>query len=86
MVERISALVTNYQKGVFGKKDKTGLILSEIQDLILYQVAAWPETLDKVGNKIAKVCSLVKYPLANKAVEGDTMAMLRIEPIKWWVN
>ena len=85
MVERISALVTNYQKGVFGKKDKTGLILSEIRDLILYQAAAWPKTLDKVGNKIAKACSLVEYPSANKAIEGSTIAMLRIEPLKWWI-
>ena len=85
MAKRISALVSNYQKGVFGKKNKNGLILSEIQNLILYQVAAWPETLNVVGNKMAKVCSLMEYPLANKAIEGKSMAMLRIEPIKWWI-
>ena len=47
MVKRISSLIENYHKGVFGKKDKIGVILSEVQDLILYQVAAWPETLSR---------------------------------------
>ena len=51
MLKRIPALDQYYQKGVFGKKVKTGVIFSEITDLILFQVAAWPETLNDVGLK-----------------------------------
>ena len=85
MPKRISSLAQAYQKGVFGKKDKTGVILSEVQDLILYQVAAWPETLEEVGTKLAKSCNLKEYPLASKALNGFQVAMLRIEPLKWWI-
>ena len=62
MDKRISALDQCYQKGVFGKKDKKGVILSEVHDLILYQVAAWPETLNEVGTKLAKAFNFKEYP------------------------
>ena len=85
MDKRISALSTFYQKGVFGKKNISGVILSEIKDLILYQVAAWPETLNVVGNKLAKSCNLKEYPSINKAVSNSHIAILRKEPLKWWI-
>ena len=85
MVKRISALNKYYEKGVFGKKDIPGIILSEIKNLILYQVAAWPETLDEVGKKLAKSCNLKEYPLANKAISNSQIAILRKEPLKWWI-
>ena len=85
MIKRISALNQFYQKGIFGKSNKTGLILSEIKDLTLYQVAAWPETLNDVGVTIAKACNLEDFPSANKAISGSKVAMLRIEPLKWWI-
>ena len=85
MVKRISALNRNYQKGVFGKKDTTGIILSEIKNLILYQVSAWPETLNEVGAKLAKSLNLKEYPLGNKAVSSSHLAILRKEPLKWWI-
>ena len=37
MVKRISALNQTYQKGMFGREGKTGVTLSEIKNLILYQ-------------------------------------------------
>ena len=85
MDKRISALSKSYQKGVFGKKDTTGVILSEIQTLILYQVAAWPETLNQVGNKLAKSCNLKEYPSVNKAESNSHISILRKEPLKWWI-
>ena len=85
MVKRISALNKYYQKGVFGKKDTTGVILSEIKNLILYQVAAWPETLNEVGTKLAKSLNLKEYPSVNKAVSSLHLAILRKEPLKWWI-
>ena len=85
MVKRISALNKYYQKGVFGKKDTTGVILSEIKNLILYQVAAWPETLNQVGNKLAKSCNLKEYPSVNKAESNSHISILRKEPLKWWI-
>ena len=85
MVKRISALNTSYQKGIFGKKDINGVIISEIKDLILYQVAAWPETLNEVGIKLAKYCNLKEYPSLNKAISSSEIVILRKEPLKWWI-
>ena len=85
MDKGISALNQSYQNGIFGKKNKKGVVLLEVQDLILYQVAAWPETLSYVGTKLAKACNLKEYPLASKALNGFQVAMLRIEPLKWWI-
>ena len=81
MGKRISALDQYYHKGVFGKKNKKGVILFEVHNLILYQVAAWPETLNNVGTKLAKSCKLKEYPTANKALSGSQVAILRIEPL-----
>ena len=85
MDKRVSALNKSYQKGVFGKKDIVGITLLEINNLILYQVATWPETLDEVGTKLAKSCNLKEYPSANKAVNNSHVTMLRKEPLKWWI-
>ena len=85
MVERLSALRDNYKIGIFGKKEKAGIVMSEIKDLILYQVAAWPKTLDKVGTEIAQSLGLNKYPGPNRAIEGNQLSLLRIEPLKWWI-
>ena len=85
MDKRVSALSKSYKKGVFGNKDITGVILSEIKDLILYQVAVWPETLDEVGTKLAKSCNLKEYPSTNKAVSNSHIAIFRKEPLKWWI-
>ena len=85
MSKRISALEKYFKKGVFGKKDKTGIIFSENKNLILYQVAAWPETLNDIGIKLAKNLNLTAFPSANFAICSSQIAMLRIEPLKWWV-
>ena len=85
MDKRISALSSSYQKGFFGKKDIKGVILTEIKDLILYQVSAWPETLNDVGVKIAKAINLKEFPSPNKALNESQVALLRIEPLKWWI-
>ncbi len=85
MLKRISAFDQYYQQGVFGKKEKTGIIFSEITDLVLFQVATWPETLNAVGARLAQACNLKEFPLANIAVDGSQAAILRIEPLKWWI-
>jgi len=85
MVERLSALRGYNKIGIFGKKEKAGIVMSEIKNLILYQVAAWPNTLDKVGTEIAQSLGLNKYPGPNRAIEGNQLSLLRIEPLKWWI-
>ena len=93
MVDRISALSGNYKVGLFGslKENETaGIQLQDMHGLILHQLAAWPESLDQVGNLAAGKLGLNEYSgpsyASVKSDENfDEVAMLRIEPLKWWV-
>ena len=85
MIKRESSLEGHVNKGFFGKKEENGVVLSEIKDLILYQVAAWPDTVDIVGKKVSKALKLEDYPISNKSVNNKNVSMLRVEPLKWWI-
>ena len=85
MTRRISALEGYYHKGVFGKKDNLSVVITEVRNLILYQVAVWPDTLNDVGKKIAESLNLPEFPEANKGFSTNEVSMLRLEPLKWWV-
>ena len=53
MVNRSSALESNYPVGINVPNNKSRLQLSEIKNLQLTQVAAWPDFINKVGSDIA---------------------------------
>ena len=84
MAERASALSGHYQRGNFGKSGEAGVILSEVPGLVLYQLAAWSDTLDQVGLTGAQACVIDKAPGPGRAAVGSRGALLRIEPLKWW--
>ncbi len=75
MVDRISALAGYYRTGKFGilENDTAGVVIEELRDLVLHQIACWPDTLDVVAK------------LATKAASGNNASLLRIEPLKWWL-
>lgn len=84
MANRESALAAHYQAGHFGA-DHTGVTLSEISDLQLKQIAAWPDTLMAVGAKAAAVAGCDAAPKPGKSAVGSKASLLRIEPLKWWL-
>ena len=84
MAERVSALSGHYQKGHFGKEGEAGVTLSEISGLVLHQLSAWPDTLDRVSIKVAQACAVDKAPGPGRAAVGSHGVLLRIEPLKWW--
>lgn len=84
MANRESALAAHYQAGHFGA-DYTGVTLSEISDLQLRQIAAWPDTLMAVGAKAAEVTGCDAAPKPGKSAVGSKASLLRIEPLKWWL-
>lgn len=85
MAERISALTGHYEPGRFGEAGDAGVILQEVRDLILHQVAAWPDSIDNVGEKAAAMAGTSSAPGPCLAIEGSKASLLRIEPLKWWV-
>lgn len=71
--KRVSALAGHYKTGRFEVDGACGITLTEVPDLYLYQVAAWPDTLADVAQ------------LAAKQAETGQGDLLRIEPLKWWL-
>ena len=85
MIKRFSALDNNYKKSKFNFDEKNSLKFTEVNDLLLYQVSVWTNTLNSVGSKISKNLGLENYPGPNKVSSNNKFAMLRTEPLKWWV-
>lgn len=86
MAERVSALNGHATPGRFGEAGgEPALILHDVPDLILHQVAAWPDTLSTVGKKAAGAVGAFKAPAPCSAVLGKSGTLLRIEPLKCWV-
>ena len=85
MAERVSALAGHYRPGHLGDPDRTGVILHEVPDLLLQQVAAWPVSIEEVGASIAALIGCAAAATPCRAATGAGGAMLRIEPLKWWL-
>jgi len=85
MVDRVSALAGHNQPGHQGDSGKTGVVLRESPDLLLHQVAVWPESIDAVGKTLAQLIGAKTVAGPCSSVSGDNGAMLRIEPMKWWL-
>ena len=86
MANRISALHGHKQTGRYGRSGDTGIFLTEVSNLMLYQIAAWPETIEQVGQQAAKLVGVPHAPAPGKAVSGTTASLLRVEPLKWWLE
>ena len=85
MVERVSALAGHYETGRFGEPGEAGVTLNEVPDLVLHQIAAWPETLEAVGARAAATAGASAAPGPAAACAGSKGALLRVEPLKWWL-
>lgn len=85
MVDRVSALAGHYPTGHRGVDGQTGVTLTEVRNLKLYQIAAWPDTLNNVAKLSAGMADCDKAPAPGKAVVGNTGSLLRVEPLKWWL-
>ena len=85
MADRASALAGHYHRGHHGRDDQTGVILCEMPNLLLQQVSAWPETLARVGAEAAQAVEVLSAPNPGQASAGGAGALLRVEPLKWWL-
>ena len=85
MVDRVSALATNYTKGYFEVDKKITLTFREIKDLYIKQIAAWPLTIDAIDSKLANLMNTTNAPGFNQSFSKDNKHVLRIEPLKWWI-
>ena len=87
MAERASALDGHLVDGVSGivTGDGPGVTLELLRDLVLHQVAAWPDTLNAAGAALARATGTDAAPGPGRSVEAGGVAILRIDPLKWWI-
>ena len=85
MVDRISALAGHYQPAHYGDPQRTGVVLEDVQGLVLHQVAAWQDSIDAVGDRLVKAIGADAAAGPGTATTGSKGSMLRIEPMKWWL-
>ena len=85
MVNRASALFTNYKIGSTKVNDKVSLSFKEIRDLDIKQVAAWPSTIEIIDSQLANIIDSSNAPRFNQSLSNNDKHILRIEPLKWWL-
>ncbi len=87
MVERTSALDGHIHPGISGieSEEGPGVTLELVRDLVLSQITAWPGTLTSVGSAVASALAVDTIPGPGQSVMSGEQAVLRIEPLKWWI-
>jgi heterotetrameric sarcosine oxidase gamma subunit len=85
MVDRVSALAGHEAARRFGADGDVSVTLTVVPNLVLHQIAAWPGTLATVGTIAAQHTSVSAAPAPRRAAVGSGGALLRIEPLKWWL-
>ena len=85
MADVVSALDDHRAAGRFGAGERPAVSLSEVRELSLFQLAAWPETCRTIGETAAGVLGTSSPPGPGQAMTGKKGALLRIEPLKWWL-
>lgn len=85
MVNRVSALATNYKISSKKVDEKISLIFQEIKGLDIKQIAAWPSTIQNINLKLANIINMTNAPSFNQALSSNNKHVLRIEPLKWWI-
>lgn len=80
---RVSALAGHYSKGHHGVQG-AGVVMQEVPDLVLWQLAAWPESLSTAAGKLAQSTGVGNVPEFGAAAGDEKIALLRTEPLKFW--
>lgn len=87
-VHRHSALDGHYVPGKSGELQadgSAGVVLENILDLELHQVAGWADTMERVAASLAKAAKAASAPSPGQVVNGQKGSLLRVEPLKWWL-
>ncbi len=87
MAERTSALDGHLTPGIHGlePEEGPGVTLTLLRDLILSQVAAWPDTVETAAATVLETTRATHVPAPGGAVEVGDIALLRVEPLKCWI-
>ena len=68
-----------------GVSAEAQVTFADVKDFRLFLLAAWPQTVSKVGAIGAEATGVSNAPGPGEAVSGDKGTLMRIEPLKWWL-
>ena len=71
--------------GANGDDGDGGIILAEVQAATQMQFAAWPDTLDHMGDVASATAGVAAVPAAGRVSRAGDVSLLRVEPLKWWL-
>jgi len=61
------------------------ITITEICDFSLIQLATWADTLVEIENAALKIAAAETSPHFGQASIGENAALLRVEPLKYWL-
>lgn len=85
MADHASFASTGLAQGRYGKPGTPGVTFAEVTGFGLYRIAGWPDTMAKVARRAAEAAGSKDAPGPGRSVAGDTGALLRVEPLAWWM-
>lgn len=87
MLDRITALNGIIKPGRYGNPamDAEPILIGEIYGRRIYQVTAWPDTLDLVRSGIEERCGCAAPDAMGTVTNGDSISIMLIAPGRYWI-
>ena len=85
MLNRNSAITEKYNIGKYPFEDNIVIIFSENRNLIIQQIAAWPEEMSNIETFFSDQLGVQKNIDFNKGEILKDNSLWRMEPSKWWL-
>ena len=85
MLNRNSAIINKYNIGKYPFEDNIEIIFSENRNLIIQQIAAWPDEISKIEKFFSDQLGVQKNIDFNKGEILKNNSLWRMEPSKWWL-
>ena len=85
MLNRNSAITEKYNIGKYPFEDNIEIIFSENRNLIIQQIAAWPEEMSNIETFFSDQLGVQKNIDFNKGEILKDNSLWRMEPSKWWL-
>ena len=85
MLNRNSAIIEKYSIGKYPFEDNIEIILSENRNLIIQQIAAWPDEISNIETFFSDQLGVQKNIDFNRGEILKDNSLWRMEPSKWWL-
>jgi hypothetical protein len=85
MLKRNSAIIEKYSVGKYPFEDNIEIILSENRNLIIQQIAAWPDEISNIETFFSDQLGVQKNIDFNRGEILKDNSLWRMEPSKWLI-